>query len=208
MKGLDLKRLMRQIVLVVAGVLALFGVGTANAVTHADASLGQWYTTDQEAKVEITKTHGKYYGKIVWLKEPLYPEEDEEAGQPKRDRNNPDEVRRSERILGLTVLKNFVFDGSSAWKKGTVYDPDNGKTYKCTIWLGEEDSLMVRGYIGFSLIGRTEVWTRVPKDEKAASTAVTNPNTHSPDRKPDIESVPDQPVDPGDARTRPSPMLN
>jgi uncharacterized protein (DUF2147 family) len=46
------------------------------------------------------------------------------------------------------------------WKGGTIYDPDNGKLYKCKMTLTEPKRLEVRGYIGFSFIGRTVVWTR------------------------------------------------
>ena len=58
-----------------------------------------------------------------------------------------------------------MYDGDGLWKKGTIYDPDNGKTYKCKLRLVSDDVLNVRGYIGVSLIGRTSQWTRV-KAEK------------------------------------------
>lgn len=153
------------------GLLSLLVAVIVTAAPAGDDVLGLWYTEDDEAKVEITRQRGKYYGKIVWLREPLYPGEDEEAGRPKRDRNNPDEARRQDPILGLTVLKDFVFDGSSTWVKGTIYDPNNGKTYRCNMWLEDQGTLRVRGYIGISLFGRTTEWRRVPKESESSGVA-------------------------------------
>ena len=54
-----------------------------------------------------------------------------------------------------------VFAKDGLWEKGHIYDPENGKDYKCKMTLASADVLRVRGFIGISLIGRTEVWTRV-----------------------------------------------
>jgi uncharacterized protein (DUF2147 family) len=136
-----------------------------------DTILGVWATDPEgeggQAHIEITKTGGKYAGTIVWLEEPLYldDEEDEDYGNPKVDKNNPDPALQSRPIIGLELMKGFVFDGKETWKKGTIYDPDNGKTYKCKLKIGDEGQLKVRGYIGFSMIGRTSEWTRFESDE-------------------------------------------
>ncbi len=58
-------------------------------------------------------------------------------------------------------MTGFAYAGKQTWKKGTIYDPDNGKTYKCKVRLGDDGVLNVRGYIGVSMIGRTSLWTRV-----------------------------------------------
>jgi uncharacterized protein (DUF2147 family) len=63
-------------------------------------------------------------------------------------------------LIGLVILKDFAFNGKDKWEDGTIYDPNNGKTYSCVIRLKNESALEVRGYIGISLLGRTEVWTR------------------------------------------------
>ena len=91
--------------------------------------------------------------------------EDGEAGEPKVDTNNPDPALQSRPIMGLELMKNFKFVGKGAWKKGTIYDPDNGKTYKCKLRLGDDGVLNVRGYIGISMIGRTSHWTRVESED-------------------------------------------
>jgi uncharacterized protein (DUF2147 family) len=114
--------------------------------------------------VEIYKSGDSYDGKIIWLEEPLYVEADEgeTAGTPKEDHNNPDPALQSRPIIGLVLMEGFVFNGKDTWHKGTIYDPDNGKTYKSVARLSDDGStLKVRGFIGFSLLGRTTEWTRV-----------------------------------------------
>lgn len=112
-----------------------------------------WYNEEKTAKIQVYKAKdGKFYGKIVWLKEPL------RDGKPKLDEKNPDEKKRSQPVLGLLILKGFEKDGDTGYEDGTIYDPKNGKTYSCKIKF-KGNTLDVRGYVGISLIGRTTVWT-------------------------------------------------
>jgi uncharacterized protein (DUF2147 family) len=120
----------------------------------ADAIVGEWFTKDSKAIVQIYKSGDVYNGKIVWLKEPTY-----EDGTEKRDKNNPDEARQQDKIIGMNLVKGFTYKGDLQWKDGTIYDPDNGKTYSCKMKL-DGDELKVRGFIGISLIGRSQVWHR------------------------------------------------
>jgi len=125
-----------------------------------DVVLGKWLNEDQDAHIEVYKEGGKYYGKIVWLKEPI----EEATGKPKLDDENEDETLRSRPVMGLVILKDFVWDeDDSEWDDGTIYDPKNGKTYDCYMNIGEDKTLKIRGYIGFSWIGRNTYWTRVAK---------------------------------------------
>jgi uncharacterized protein (DUF2147 family) len=135
------------------------------ATADGNAILGNWATEPEDhgyAKVEITKENDRYFGKIVWLSEPLFPRDDERGmgGQPKIDRENPDESLRDRPIVGLRILEDFEYTGKSQWKRGTIYDPASGKTYKCNLKLQDDGSLKVRGYVGVSLLGRTTIWTR------------------------------------------------
>lgn len=114
---------------------------------------GLWYNQEKTAKINIFKaTNGKFYGEIVWLKEP------NKNGKPKVDENNPTASKRNQPLLKLQVLKGFVKDDDT-YEDGTIYDPKNGKTYSCKITY-KGKTLNVRGYIGISLIGRTAVWER------------------------------------------------
>lgn len=123
---------------------------------NPDAIVGVWKTGEGTAMVRIFKNGEKYQGKIVWLKEP----NDPETGKPKADKNHPDESVRSRPILGLINVWGFVHKGDNVWEEGNIYDPKNGNTYSCTIKMDNANSIEVRGYIGVSLIGRTDVWTR------------------------------------------------
>jgi uncharacterized protein (DUF2147 family) len=136
-----------------------------------DAILGLWATDPEggggEAHVEITEVDGVYVGTIVWLAEPLGTADDpkQKLGQPKTDVENPDPALRDKPVIGLQIVKDFVYKGDGEWHRGTIYDPDNGKTYKSKIRFGEtRDVLKVRGFIGISMLGRTTVWTRVEGD--------------------------------------------
>lgn len=137
-----------------------------------DSILGMWMTAAGKARVEITKQGSVYSGSIVWLKEPLYPADDKGAmgGKPKVDRHNPDKSLRTQPIIGLKLVQGFTYVGDNVWSGGTIYDPENGKTYSCKMTLMMDGSLRVRGYIGISLFGRTEIWTRPPPDAAPAQT--------------------------------------
>jgi len=126
----------------------------------ADDIVGVWMNEDKDAQVEIYKDNGKYFGKIVWLLNPI----DEETNKPKLDDKNEDVSLRDRPVMGLLLLKDFVFDGDDEWEDGTIYDPKNGKTYSCYMEFEDEDdmsTLKIRGYIGISLLGRTTYWTAV-----------------------------------------------
>jgi len=134
-------------------VFILFATST-RAQTWSESVLGYWMSQDDaKAKIEIYKKDNKYYGKIVWLREP----NDPDTGKPKTDEENPDEAKQNQPILGLVILKGFEFK-EGFWQNGTIYDPENGKTYDCEMWLDGKTGLKIRGYWGF--VYRTETWTR------------------------------------------------
>ncbi len=127
---------------------------TASA-QKADAILGSWVNPSGEDHILIYKKGDKFFGRLDWIKYP-----NDEQGKPKTDKNNPDPAQRSRPDLGLELLKNFTFDGENQYIDGTIYDPQNGKTYSCKMTLNG-NTLKIRGYIGISLFGRTETWTRL-----------------------------------------------
>jgi len=126
---------------------------------NPDAVVGVWLSGSGKARIKIYKeANQKYYGKIVWLKEPKY-----QDGTPKVDRNNEDEAKRKTPLMGLINLRDFVYEGKNVWIDGFIYDPENGSDYKCKMELTDENTLEVRGFIGISLFGRTDVWKRQVK---------------------------------------------
>ncbi len=138
------------------GVLMFLGMQLVAQEYKAGDILGIWFNEEKDAKVEIYQENGKYYGKVVWLEEPNEPD----TGLPKLDDENDDPVLQKRPIMGLLLMKDFVFDGDDEWEDGEIYDPKSGNTYSCYMKFDSEDVLKVRGYIGISLIGRTTYWTR------------------------------------------------
>jgi uncharacterized protein (DUF2147 family) len=132
--------------------LSSFGTGPMNE----DAIVGVWKTGEGTAMVKIYKSGENYQGRVVWLKEP----NDPETGKPKLDKNHPDAANHNRPILGLVNIWGFKYTEDKTWDNGNIYDPKNGNTYSCTIKMINANTIEVRGYIGVSLIGRTDTWTR------------------------------------------------
>lgn len=122
-----------------------------------DRLLGVWEPSNGRARVKIEKIGTKYYGKIVWLKEP----NDPETNQPKTDKNNSDPGLQNVPLKGYRMLKDFVYGGNNEWTEGTIYDPLNGSTYSCIIKMEDANTLNIRGFIGVAALGRTDVWKRL-----------------------------------------------
>ncbi|MCO4837772.1 MAG: DUF2147 domain-containing protein [Oceanospirillaceae bacterium] len=139
-------------------------LSTSLVLANGDEIIGSWLTPDDKAVVEIYQQDGEYFGKFVSLKEPLYPAGDKSGldGQAKVDRNNPDATQHTQPIIGLVMLNGMEYAGQKKgkhqWQGGTIYDPGNGKAYKCTIKLNADGTLDLRGYIGISLFGRSQTW--------------------------------------------------
>jgi uncharacterized protein (DUF2147 family) len=146
--------------LLISLILALCMCGTAFGAGPDDV-LGRWLNQDKDAVITVYKSGDTYCGNITWLKEPNYPADDKKgmAGQQKVDRENPDIALRKKPILGLVILWGFKYAEDNKWAGGKIYDPKNGKTYSCKMTL-EGDKLNIRGFIGISLIGRDNIWTR------------------------------------------------
>jgi uncharacterized protein (DUF2147 family) len=125
------------------------------AWSQSMSPVGVWTNEDGKAEFEIYKCGDQLCGKIVKLKEPM------KDGKPKVDENNPEAKQRNRPLQGLTFMKGFEYEGSNKWDDGTIYDPESGKTYSCYMKMLGKDKMEVKGYIGISLIGRTQNWTRV-----------------------------------------------
>lgn len=124
-------------------------------ICHGQSPIGLWKTIDDETNepkshIEIYQNEGKLCGKIVKLV-------NDEASSI-CDKCSGD--MKDKPIVGLTILKNLEKNGKK-WSGGTITDPNNGKTYKTYISLENKNKLKVRGFIGFSLLGRTQYWYRL-----------------------------------------------
>ncbi len=120
--------------------------------------VGFWLTEKKTSQVEIYKNSaGKYEGKLVWLDEPL-----DENGRPKTDKDNPEQSLRSRPLKGIILLKDFEWDAQDKeWENGTIYDPENGKTYDAYMWFDDNGVLNIKGFVmGMRFMGRSTAWTK------------------------------------------------
>ena len=130
---------MKKMILTMA--LALFSLAG-----YSQTIIGKWLTEAGDAKVEIYEANGKVNGKIVWL----------EKGPDTKDTHNTDEKMRSRKLMGVNILSGLT-KKSEKWEGGRIYNPKNGKNYKCSIWL-DGDKLKVRGYLG--VFYETQTWKK------------------------------------------------
>jgi uncharacterized protein (DUF2147 family) len=127
--------------------------------TYCDKICGNWITERKDSVVKIFCKDSKYFGKVVWLREPK-----DKNGNPIKDEKNPNEKLRSREIKGIVFLNGFVYDSKDEkWENGSIYDPKTGDTYDAEITLASDDLLELRGYVGLPSLGRTVKWMRYKK---------------------------------------------
>jgi uncharacterized protein (DUF2147 family) len=150
-----LRRTARAALLVIA--LMSFAVpGTAVSAMHpAD---GAWFIDGTGVAVQIFPCSGLLCGRIIWLEKAR-----DSAGQPTRDNKNPDPVFRQRPLCGLTVLQGLQPAGLDHWNSGSLYNPDDGKTYRISAVLRSADMFVARVYLGVPLFGETKTLLRVPQ---------------------------------------------
>ena len=133
-------------------IVFLFCFSSFLTVSGQNQVVGKWLSGDKEGITEIYEQTGKYFGKITWLKKP-----NDEKGVPFKDTENPIKSKLIQPLFGLLILKDFCYKNNE-WIGGTIYDPESGKTYSCTMWLTDTNTLKVRGYWG--LFFQTQIWTK------------------------------------------------
>ena len=138
---------------VIVSFLLLFFFG---ASVNAQTISGKWKTIDDETNeeksiVQIWKSKdGLFYGKIM----KIYDESKKDNLCTKCDKKDE---RYMKKVLGMKIIMKMKKTGKNEWTGGTILDPNNGSVYKCKI-SREGNNLLVRGFIGISLIGRTQTW--------------------------------------------------
>ncbi len=148
---------MNKAMMTVVATTLLAAIGGVTAVTAADAALtsvvGNWQTEPDDGAVGIVQISvdaaGNMQGRIVGGNHPGL-----------KDVKNPALAARSIALRGQVILRDMKYEGDGHWSGGTIYRASNGKIYKCNVTLGANGKLNVRGYIGFSLLGSTQAWTR------------------------------------------------
>ena len=124
---------------------------------NPDAVVGTWLNGTKKGHVQIYKQGGTYFGKLIYLTEP----NDPATGKPKTDFKNSDVSKQKRPLLNLPLMYNFKYDGGTVWSDGKIYNPEDGKEYNCKMTLKNPNTLDVRGYVGISLLGKTQTWTRI-----------------------------------------------
>jgi len=115
---------------------------------------GRWLTQEGDGWINIRIVGDSLEGSVAGSPNP------EQSDEREFDDRNPNPALRNRLLKGLTIITGLQYDGDGHWAGGTVYDPNSGKTYKCTVTQLDANTLKIRGFIGISLFGRSETWTR------------------------------------------------
>jgi len=134
-------------------ILALVGL-IAFSQTNADI-VGEWYNAEKDAVITLFEENETVSGKITWMQFP-----NDYKGNPKTDPLNPDEKLKFRARMGMVMMSGFAYDEDNVWDDGELYDPKKGKSYSGMMTLKDKNTIDLRGYIGFSFIGRSSTWTR------------------------------------------------
>ena len=128
----------------------------AFAQTNADL-VGQWYNAKDDIVVTLFEDREMVSGKVTWMKFP-----NDENGNPKIDLLNPDESLRDRSRIGMLMMYNLTHIAGNIWDNGSLYIAEKGKIYSGMMKLKNQNTLNIRGYIGFSFFERySSTWTRV-----------------------------------------------
>ena len=143
-------KILRPLVIAL-GVLVPWTASAAEDPVH-----GLWLTENGKAIVEFSPCGSKTCGRMVWVANPR-----DDNGDLKRDVNNQDGTKRDRTLCGLPLLGGLDLAKNGAWDGGWIYNPRDGSTYGAEIEAVSGTKLKVRGYLGLSLFGKSQVWTRV-----------------------------------------------
>ena len=130
-------------------------IALPSAPARADSpAAGTWRMTDGKVTVRISECGAGLCGTIVGLKKP-----NDSHGRPKRDKENPNPALRNRQVIGLTILSNMKPNGSNSWK-GTIYNPDDGRTYSSRMKLQGDSTMKVEGCVA-SVLCKSMKFTRI-----------------------------------------------
>lgn len=119
----------------------------SNFLQAQNEIIGKYWSPKKDGKIEIfKKSDNKFYGKFIWIQ------------NDRKDIENPDEKLKARMVSSIEFLYGFEYIENNIWENGKIYDPESGKTYSCNIKRLPNGDLEVRGFIGFSLLGRTELF--------------------------------------------------
>ncbi|MBI4723909.1 MAG: DUF2147 domain-containing protein [Rhodomicrobium sp.] len=129
-------------------------IALAPFAAHAAGLKGEWLTEEGKGRVLFEDCGSKLCGRIVWLKQP-----NDESGKPLADGLNKDKSLRNRPIMGLK-LTELKSDGNGGWK-GTIYNPEEGKSYNAEAGIQEDGTLLIKGCLLGGLLCGDETWKRI-----------------------------------------------
>ena len=151
-----------------AGLVAVISIAIASAA-HADPAgdelLGEWWTENNEGRVSMARyKDGTYRGTTTCC------EHKDSKDNPNIDIHNPKPELRNRSTVGIVLIWNLKYE-KGEYVDGHVYNPRDGKTYRMKMEVVDHETLKVRGYMGISLLGQTQVWKRAHLDSKKQAAA-------------------------------------
>jgi uncharacterized protein (DUF2147 family) len=164
----NMRRVSTRISLVLSLILvasALFGLQAradsgSESGLPADTLIGEWWTEGREGRVNFQRYRdGTYRGTTTCCK-PLKPS----ADRPLTDHKNPNPALRERATVGIVIIWKLVFD-SGEYSGGHVYNPRDGKTYRINVEVLDKNTIKIRGFLGISLLGQSQVWKRATAAE-------------------------------------------
>jgi uncharacterized protein (DUF2147 family) len=147
-----------------AALIVIAGPSAASA--QSGSVMGTWLVASKAAQVQIAPcpdpANGPICGTIVKLLEAKNADGKDVDPATATDVNNADPSLRRRKIVGIVLIHDFKkTNDPNAFEEGTIYNGENGKTYKANIRLQPDGTLRLRGYIGSTMFGETQIWTRV-----------------------------------------------
>lgn len=135
--------------------LMMLAITTAlRAQSSPNAIVGAWESDEKDVRMEYFQDGDHYSARLLWGNKIV----EADNVTSKKDTKNPDQSLRSRNILGIVSLTGLKWSGKE-YTDGKIYDPPSGKTYNCKAWM-DGDKLQLRGYLGFSMMGKTVSWHR------------------------------------------------
>jgi uncharacterized protein (DUF2147 family) len=121
------------------------------AQTAGDSIIGRWHTEKRQAMFDFYRCNHEYRARMYPLEKPDL-----------LDTNNQVDSLKMRKLIGITTVHGLTYDSKGKrWVNGKVYNPENGKTYSCNCVVSEKGTLLFRGFLGLSVLGQTQTWTRV-----------------------------------------------
>ena|SRR6187431_1544163 len=123
-------------------------LSSAKSFGALDPLLGQWITDQKNLIIEVYLRGSEYKAKIVWVSDT--------DPDSRLDDKNPDPALRTRKVVGMDVLSGLTYNSEEGcWENGHIYDGTSGKTWSASARVEDDETLIVRGFWGFEIFGKT-----------------------------------------------------